>query len=512
MLRFASPCQAYLSPLPPARRRHASYAGPRSCSSCSPCSAAGSTLLGRPLRCRGTAVRPRLHDEGRSGPSGSHGSIYVADRAGTTSPTPTVARRPSWPSATGCSTDPGHLGRSADQHRHPDARRTARSGSPPGPSTTGPSREPWSRPRNRGVSVQVVAAKAPNKDTALEVPAQAPRRSKLYRPGYPRTRDTVSFARECRGSCRGPGGTPHAKYFLFDKIGRGHAALHHLPDLDEPDQVRLPGQWNQATGDEVQGASTTTTSVSSSRPGSAGRSRNPYRVTQHRLGSPTTSSPVPARDAAQDPVMQNLGAVALHRRRLRRHPNHRTRIRIIQYAMYGDRGVWIAKRLRALWKPGCDIRIIYGLVTPPGAPDPAQRVRTRARSRCDSRSPRTRSGEINKYNHSKWMTITGNWNGMSSAWVDLQRFGQLVAVGVRRRRADAAHPQPRADQALPGGLRETWKQKTSEAPARTLSASGRALPSRRPRTAPTWGRGSTRHAALRCAADRARTGRVSGHD
>ncbi len=27
------------------------------------------------------------------------------------------------------------------------------------------------------------------------------------------------------------------------------------------------------------------------------------------------------------------------------------------------------------------------------------------------------AGEIDKYNHSKWMTITGHWNGMPSAWV-----------------------------------------------------------------------------------------------
>ena len=39
--------------------------------------------------------------------------------------------------------------------------------------------------------------------------------------------------------------------------------------------------------------------------------------------------------------------------------HHRTRIRIIQYAVYGDRGVWIARRLRPLWNRGCDISIIY---------------------------------------------------------------------------------------------------------------------------------------------------------
>ena len=30
----------------------------------------------------------------------------------------------------------------------------------------------------------------------------------------------------------------------------------------------------------------------------------------------------------------------------------RTKIRVDQYAIYGDRGVWIAKKLRLLWKGG----------------------------------------------------------------------------------------------------------------------------------------------------------------
>ena len=85
----------------------------------------------------------------------------------------------------------------------------------------------------------------------------------------------------------------------------------------------------------------------------------------------------------------------------------RTRIRIIQYAIYGDRGVWISKKLRSLWKPGCDVgdhllrqqqaRCSTSCATGPGE----------ARSRCGSRSTKNRRGNIVKYNHSKWMTIIG---------------------------------------------------------------------------------------------------------
>ena len=42
------------------------------------------------------------------------------------------------------------------------------------------------------------------------------------RAGPPGDRRDQSFARQCRGSCRGRGGTPHSKYFLFDNVGNAH--------------------------------------------------------------------------------------------------------------------------------------------------------------------------------------------------------------------------------------------------------------------------------------------------
>lgn len=41
-------------------------------------------------------------------------------------------------------------------------------------------------------------------------------------PATPGSSEKVSFARECRGSCRGPGGTPHSKFVLLDNVGSGH--------------------------------------------------------------------------------------------------------------------------------------------------------------------------------------------------------------------------------------------------------------------------------------------------
>ena len=78
----------------------------------------------------------------------------------------------------------------------------------------------------------------------------------------------------------------------------------------------------------------------------------------------TTSSPARTPRLRRTPSMQILNAVRVPGRDHRR--GHRThRIRIIQYAIYGDRGVWIAKKLRALWKAGCDVSIIYSVSSRP---------------------------------------------------------------------------------------------------------------------------------------------------
>ncbi len=194
--------------------------------------------------------------------------------------------------------------------------------------------------------------------------------------------------------------------------------------------------------------------------------------------------------------------------------NGRTRIRIIQYAMYGDRGVWIAKRLRSLWNRGCDIKIIYGVTSRPVL----QILRNRSgRGAIPMRQSVTKngSGEIVKYNHSKWMTITGRWAPSRSAWLTFNGLGELVAARLRLRRADAAHPQPAPD-ALPylRAFNKTWKpedlQDAAGRPGGHASAAAPTHPGRVPRTHRRWGQGDLPlHAAL-TQATRARSPRLSG--
>lgn len=342
--------------------------------------------------------------------------------------------------------------------------------------------------RARGVSVQVVAAKGRNKDSREWKYLVKRLGSKLARKGYPASRDTVSFARACAGSCRGRGGTPHAKYFLFDKVGRTQQRYVTFQTSMNLTKFGYTGQWNQ--GMVIKSKSVYEdflTVFKQARLNSP--QQQPYRA--RAISSATADYFFPRYNPAPalDPIIQNLNEVRCTGARYGG-TNGRTKIRIVQYAMYGDRGVWLAKKLRSLWNAGCDVRMIYSLVTRPVL----QIMRNKSgRGAIPMRQSVTKNslGEINKYNHSKWMTITGNWKGLSSAWVVLNgsaNWSLAAFAGDEQMQRVRGVSWTRPYLVT---FKRTWKQKTSKKPpAARYSASGRALPIPGvPENEPAWGTG-----------------------
>ena len=316
----------------------------------------------------------------------------------------------------------------------------------------------------------------------------------LYRPGYPTTRERVSFARQCAGSCRGPGGTPHSKYFLFDDVGRTHRRHVVVQTSMNLTSMAYTGQWNQA---QVM------------------RSAHVYAdflgiFEQTRLGRPVSSAyhtakfgnvvdyffPSFGATASTDPVMQMLDHVDCRGATVGGTAHGMTRIRIIQYAMYGDRGVWIAKKLRSLWSQGCDIGIIYSVSSRP--------VLGILRNKSGRGAvPMKQSvvkdgwGNIVKYNHSKWMTITGHWGASTAAaitfagsanWANLA-FGDDEQMQRVSGAANAAR--------YVATYNKTWRQKSSTAPTPgTITTFGRTGEGARldePAEAPEFGTGVFRY-------------------
>ena len=94
--------------------------------------------------------------------------------------------------------------------------------------------------------MQVVAARSRNKTNAEWRYLKKQLGTRLTRPGQPSTVNRVSFARDCAGSCRGRGGTPHAKYFMFTNVGRYHVPNTVIQTSMNLTGMGYQGQWNQA--------------------------------------------------------------------------------------------------------------------------------------------------------------------------------------------------------------------------------------------------------------------------
>jgi hypothetical protein len=326
--------------------------------------------------------------------------------------------------------------------------------------------------RKRGVSVQVIAAKAANKQ---DHPAwhwlRARLGQRLFLPHRKTTRDVVSFARECKGACRGPGGTPHSKYFLFDNVGRHHARKVTFQTSMNLTYMAWQGQWNQA---QV----THSPAIYDDYLGVFKQSRigkplaNPYFVRAH---GPVVDYffPRPQATAFQDPVMQMLNSVRCQGATAGS-PGGRTKIRVLQYAIYGDRGVWIAKKLRLLWKAGCDIAIIYSVSSRPVL-NILRNDGGRGAIPMKQSVVKDSWGNIVKYNHSKWMTIIGRWGTSTAAyetfsgsanWANLSFGDDEQMQRISNRHETLRHNATFA---------KTWRQGSSTAPqGARIVAFGRA--------------------------------------
>jgi hypothetical protein len=309
--------------------------------------------------------------------------------------------------------------------------------------------------KNRGVSVQVVAAALRNSDNGPWNYLQRYLGIYRYVPGHPETAETTSFARQCRGSCRGVGGTPHSKFFLFDNVGAGHHRSIVMQSSMNLTNFAVVGQWNQAQ--VLWGSPYWSHHMGIFRQMRVGAAVYPsYR--RYTYGNvDDIFFPKRGTTAATDPVMEALNKVRCAGA-ASGGTNGRTKIRIIQYAIYDDRGLWLARKLRYLRSAGCDVAIIYSLMTRPVL-DILRGVPKRQSVIKNSR------GEIVKYNHSKWMTITGNWdnnpraylsfsgsaNWSNAAFADDEQMQQILSYTIARN--------------FLLNFTATWNQHTSRAPS-----------------------------------------------
>jgi hypothetical protein len=325
----------------------------------------------------------------------------------------------------------------------------------------------------RGVSVQVIAAVGPNKDFKPWKYLKKNLGQRYYKAGVASSSDKVSFARECRGACRGRGGVPHAKYFLFDNVGPAHTHGVVMQTSMNLTRFATVGQWNQA-----QTVHNTTVYAQFLGIFREARLNQPQGTPYRRYQVDNIASiffPLPGANANSDPVMQALNQTRCTGATGGGTSSGRTQIRVIQYAIYDNRGLWIAKKLRSLWNAGCDVQIIYSLATRPVL---SILRNGSGRGAIPMRQSVVKKGrEIVKYNHSKWMTITGNWGPSTASYITFSGSANWSNVGLNgdeQMQQISDYTTARAHMAT---FNTTWRQKTSRAPsAGGGGGEGRELP------------------------------------
>jgi phosphatidylserine/phosphatidylglycerophosphate/cardiolipin synthase-like enzyme len=320
----------------------------------------------------------------------------------------------------------------------------------------------------------VIAAKSRNADEKAWRWLKRSLGQRYYKAGVPGSSERVSFARECAGACRGRGGTPHAKYNLFDNVGFSHKRNIVIQSSMNLTKMGFLGQWNEAQ--VVYSAGVFDRFMRVYREARLNRpNASPYR--RYPTGQVTSIFfPLLGANASRDPVMQSLDLARCTGATSGGTSAGRTRIRVIQYAIYEDRGLWLSKKLRALWNAGCDVQIIYALATKP--------VLSILRNRS-GRGPipmkqsviKNRRGEIVKYNHSKWMTITGHYGSSRGAWITFTgsaNWSNIAFTSDEQMELIANYPTARAHLL---NFAKTWRQKTSRKPSFTGGgAEARTLP------------------------------------
>ena len=181
---------------------------------------------------------------------------------------------------------------------------------------------------------------------AVEVAAQAPAPLALPAKGHPETAEPVELRPPVPGLLSGPRRHPALEVLPVLQRRRDPRAHDHDADLDEPDHDGLRGPVEP--GDDHLAPRRATAAFSRI----FAESRRDRPVVQHlppvrhRRRCRASSSPAPARPAPTTRSCVRCATCTARARRPAATRRHRTQIRIIQYAMYSDRGVWIAKRLK----------------------------------------------------------------------------------------------------------------------------------------------------------------------
>ncbi|UUW87070.1 phospholipase D-like domain-containing protein [Pimelobacter simplex] len=267
------------------------------------------------------------------------------------------------------------------------------------------------RAHKRGVAVQIIMDKVnwsrehPNPEAAAV--------AKVLK-GKEKARAVQSWLRLCAGSCRGARGIPHSKFYLFSRVqDRKYVTMfgsNNATDVAAKDQWNDLYTWvnNKTIYDTFQRVFNEMRLDKNQ--GSKGYVAAQFSPTQSVFFYPYKGA-VP--NQVGDPDMARLNKIKCTGATGGAGYNGRTKIRIMQTAIHGDRGIRLAQKLVQLKKAGCDIRIVYALM----GNNVHDLLSKNKVQKLQLAYDRDRNGVYDIYLHLKSLAISGNYDGNTAARV-----------------------------------------------------------------------------------------------
>lgn len=267
------------------------------------------------------------------------------------------------------------------------------------------------RAHKRGVAVQIIIDKS---NWTREHPNPEVGDIARVLKGKEKKRAAQSWVRTCKGSCRGKRGIPHSKFFLFSQVGkRAHVSMFGSNNATD---VAAKDQWNDLyTFVDNKPVYDSFVSIFNQMKKDKNVKGKGYRET---VVNPTTQlnfypykGKIPRK--VGDPDMYRLNQVTCRGATGGAGFNGRTKIRVMQTAMYGPRGLTLAKKVIALRKAGCDIRIVYALM----GTQVYRMLKANNVQILQMAYDRDRNGVYDIYIHMKSLAISGVYAGKTDTRV-----------------------------------------------------------------------------------------------
>ena len=287
--------------------------------------------------------------------------------------------------------------------------------------------------RRRGVTVQI-----------LLNDHQVTGAQRMLHRALGRNRWTRNFAYECNAACRGRRDNLHSKFFLFTQTGSARNVVMAGSANFTLNAVKW--QWNDLVTrysnpylfwDYVNLFEGMRRDYSTNRPyyifcGRRGSSCKPMADWAVTRVFPRGAS------RTNDAVLNMLKPIQCVYRGADG-KTRRTKLRLSMHTMLGERGIYLAQRMRGLWAAGCDFKVIYGLM---GWNVKQALGAVTRRGRIPLRSTGfdyNGDQDVDRYTHQKYFTVSGKYNSVvtnlsftgSSNWSSRGTSGDEIIFSLR---------------------------------------------------------------------------------